>query len=140
MFGSLSRCIPCRTHAGGTPVTPLVYANFEGWHTPEAQRSKGPCVEVAILLRQYAKEHILSYIHAATPTGKLTPSWTSSGLSAWNAPWFPILSIEHWPFPTIYSLQFLHCLQNANPPPRVQKKSRLHGCEPEEGFLNLCQF
>ena len=23
---------------------------------------------------------------------------------------------------------------------RVQKKSRLHGCEPEEGFLNLCQF
>ena len=24
--------------------------------------------------------------------------------------------------------------------PRVQKKSRLHGCEPEEGFLNLCQF
>ena len=25
-------------------------------------------------------------------------------------------------------------------PTRVQKKSRLHGCEPEEGFLNLCQF
>ena len=23
---------------------------------------------------------------------------------------------------------------------RVQKKSRLHGCEPEEGLLNLCQF
>ena len=23
---------------------------------------------------------------------------------------------------------------------RVQKKSRLHGCEPEEGFLNLCLF
>ena len=23
---------------------------------------------------------------------------------------------------------------------RVQKKSRLHGCEPEEGFLDLCQF
>ena len=22
----------------------------------------------------------------------------------------------------------------------VQKKSRLHGCEPEEGFLNLCLF
>ena len=22
----------------------------------------------------------------------------------------------------------------------VQKKSRLHGCEPDEGFLNLCQF
>ena len=22
----------------------------------------------------------------------------------------------------------------------VQKKSRLHGCEPEEGLLNLCQF
>ena len=23
---------------------------------------------------------------------------------------------------------------------RVQKKSQLHSCEPEEGFLNLCQF
>ena len=25
-------------------------------------------------------------------------------------------------------------------PARVQKKSRLHGCEPEEGFLNVFQF
>ena len=23
---------------------------------------------------------------------------------------------------------------------RVQKKSQLHGCEPEDGFLTLCQF
>ena len=23
---------------------------------------------------------------------------------------------------------------------RVEKNPRLHGCEPEEGFLNLCQF
>ena len=80
-------CIPCRTHAGSTPVTPLVYSNFEGWRTPEVQRSKGPCVEITILLRQYAKEHRLSYIHAATPIGKLTPRRKFSGLSAWNAPW-----------------------------------------------------
>ena len=57
-------CIPCRTHAGRTPVTPLVYANFEGWRALEAQRSKGPCVKITILLRQDAKEHRVSYIHA----------------------------------------------------------------------------
>jgi len=33
-------CIPCKTHAGGTPVAPQVCANGEGWPTPEAQRLK----------------------------------------------------------------------------------------------------
>ena len=63
-------CLPCKAHAGVTPVAPQVYAKDEGWHTPVAQRSKQP----------------LS-IHAATPTGKLTPRRRSSGLSACNAPW-----------------------------------------------------
>ena len=60
-------------------------ANFEGWRTPEAQRSKGPCVEITILLRQYAKEHKLYLCHHADRKANSTPE--SSGLSAWNAPW-----------------------------------------------------
>ena len=59
-------CIPCRTHAGVTPVDPQVYAKVEGWRTPEVQRSKGLYVEICILLRQHAKEYSLGYIHAAT--------------------------------------------------------------------------
>ena len=58
------------THAGGTPVIPHVYANVEGWRTLEVQRSKEQCVEISILLRQYAKEYILGYIYAATPKSK----------------------------------------------------------------------
>ena len=80
-------CIPCTTHAGGTPVVSQVYANVEGWRTLEVQRSKEPCVEICMLLRQYAKEYTLGYMYAATTTGKLAPRQRSSGLSAWNAPW-----------------------------------------------------
>ena len=80
-------CIPCKTHAGVTPVAHHVYATLEGWRTPEVRRSKEPCAEIAVLLHQYAKEYRLGYIHAATPTRKLTPRRRSSGLSAWNAPW-----------------------------------------------------
>ena len=65
-------CIPGKTLTGGTPVIPQVYANIEGWRTPEVQRSKDLCVEVCILLRQYAKDYTLGYTHAAAPTGKLT--------------------------------------------------------------------
>ena len=28
-------CIPCKTHAGCTPVAPRVYTNVESWRTPE---------------------------------------------------------------------------------------------------------
>ena len=28
-------CIPCKTHAGVTPVVPQVYAMAEGWRTPK---------------------------------------------------------------------------------------------------------
>ena len=44
------------------PVAPQVYANNEGWRTPEAQRWKEPCMEVCIFLRQYAKEYTLGYL------------------------------------------------------------------------------
>ena len=77
-------CIPCKAHAGGTPVALQVYANKIGWHTSEAQRSKEPCMEVSIFLRQYANEYTLGNIYAVTPTGKLTPCRRSAGLSAWK--------------------------------------------------------
>ena len=80
-------CITCKPHAGGTPVASLVYAKAEGWRAPEVQRSKEPCAEICFLLRLYAKDYSLGYIHAATPTGKLTPRRRSLGLSTWNAPW-----------------------------------------------------
>ena len=61
---SHSGCIPCKTHAGVAPVALQVYAKVEGWRTPEVQRSKELCLEICILLRQYAKEYSLSYIQA----------------------------------------------------------------------------
>ena len=33
-------CIPCKAHAGGTPVAHQVYANVGGWRTPEVQSQK----------------------------------------------------------------------------------------------------
>ena len=81
----MPRFIPCKPHAGGTPVAPQVYANVGSWRTPERQRSKELCIEICILSLQYAKEYSFGYIHAITPTRKLTPLWISSGLS--NAPW-----------------------------------------------------
>ena len=80
-------CIPCKTDAGGTPVTPQVYAKVEGRCTPEVQRSKEPCIDICILLRQCAKEYSLGNIQAVTPTGKVTPHRRSSGLSTRNASW-----------------------------------------------------
>jgi len=44
-------CIACKTHARFPPVAPQVYANVEGWCTPEVQGWKVPC----ILLRQRTK-------------------------------------------------------------------------------------
>ena len=75
-------CIPCISHSRGTPLVPQVYANVEGWRTPEVQRSEELCVEVCILIGQHAKEYNLGYIHVATPTGKLTPRRRSLFLSA----------------------------------------------------------
>ena len=90
-------CIPCKPHAGGTPVASQVYAKVEGWRTPEVQRLKEPCAEICVLLRPYAKDDSLGKVHAATPTGKLAPHRRSSGLSAWNAPWpvvwFPTMGV-----------------------------------------------
>ena len=43
-----------------------MYANFEGWRITEVHRSKEPCAESCVLIRQYAKECSLGYIHAAT--------------------------------------------------------------------------
>ena len=83
----LPGCIPCKTHAGVMSVAPQVQDKVEGWRTPKVQRSNEICVQICILLRQYAKEYSLGYFHATTKTGKLAPSWRSSGLSAWNAPW-----------------------------------------------------
>ena len=84
-------CIQCKTHAWGTPVAPQVYNKVESWRTPEVQRSKEPCVEICILLRQYAKQYNLGYIHATTQTRKRIQRRSSSGLShlvsASNALW-----------------------------------------------------
>ena len=79
-------CISCRIHTGGTPVVPQVYASVDGWCIPEVQKSKEPCVEICSLLRQYADECSLGYIHVATPTRRLTPRQRSIDLSTWNAP------------------------------------------------------
>ena len=79
-------CIPCKFHAGVTPLAPELYAKVEGWRTPEVKESKEPCVEICILLLQNAKEYSLGYIHAATPTRILTPRRRFLGLSAWDAP------------------------------------------------------
>ena len=82
-----ARCIPCKPHAGGTPVASQVYAKVKGWRSHEVQRSKEPCAEICFLLPPRAKDYSLGNIHAATPMGKLTPRRRSWGLSAWNAPW-----------------------------------------------------
>ena len=81
-FVHLPGCIPCKTHARVTPVDRQVYVKVECWRTPEVHRSKGLYVEICILLRQCAEEYSLGYIHAAMPTGKLTPRRRSLGLSA----------------------------------------------------------
>ena len=57
-------CIPCKPHAGGTLVASQEYAKGEGWRTPDVQRSKEPCAEICFLLRPYAKDYSLGYIHA----------------------------------------------------------------------------
>ena len=67
-------CIPCKTHAGVTPVAPQVYAKVEGLRTPEVQRSKEPFIEIYILLRQQAKEYSLSNIQADR-TANSTPKY-----------------------------------------------------------------
>ena len=41
-------CIPCKTHAGGTPVAPQVYSIVGGWRTPEMQTPKEPCFKMWI--------------------------------------------------------------------------------------------
>ena len=71
----------------GTPVAPQVHAEVEGWRRPKVQRSKEPSVEMCALVRQYAKEHSLGYIDAATATGKLTPRQRSSGHEMHLVPW-----------------------------------------------------
>ena len=43
------------------------------------QRQKELCIEICILLRQYAKEDILGYMHAAMPTGEQTPCHLHAG-------------------------------------------------------------
>jgi len=59
--GDWPEYIPCKTYAGGTPVTPQVYANVEGWRTLEVQRSKEPYVEICTILRENAKEYSLGF-------------------------------------------------------------------------------
>ena len=48
-FVHLPGRIPCKTHAGVTPVDRQVYVKVECWGTPEGQRSKGLYVEICIL-------------------------------------------------------------------------------------------
>ena len=58
-------CIPCKTHAGGTPVAPQVYVNVGGWRTPEVQRSKNRAsrcgfftpVRQSLWFRVYPRRH-----------------------------------------------------------------------------------
>ena len=72
-------CIPCKTHAGVTPVLKV------GVHLRCKDQKNG----ASRFAFYYAKEYCLGYIYAATPTRKLTPRQRSSGLGAWNAPWLP---------------------------------------------------
>ena len=72
-------CIPCKTHAGGSPVGPQMSADLLCWHTPKVYIFKEPCAEICISLRQFTKEYSIGYIHTVTPTGKLTPRRRSSG-------------------------------------------------------------
>ena len=65
-------CIASKSHAGGTPVAPHLYADVLRRRRHDVQISKEPCADIYILLCQYIKEYNLRHIHAATPTGKLT--------------------------------------------------------------------
>ena len=77
-------CIPCKTHAGVPPVARQVYAKVTGWWCKDR---KNPVSRFALNYASTTNEYSLGHIHAATPTGKLTPCRRSSGLSSWNAPW-----------------------------------------------------
>ena len=56
-------CIPCKPHTGCMPVASQEYTKGEGWHTPEVQGSKEPCMEICFFLSPYAKDYSLGYIH-----------------------------------------------------------------------------
>ena len=54
-YRNLPGLILCKTHARASHA----YANGDGLCTPDVQRSTEPCVEICILLHQYAREYIV---------------------------------------------------------------------------------
>ena len=80
-LSAMPGCILCKTHAGGTPVAPQVYANVESWRTPTRQQE----ISTPEIFGPKCMKSTLGALVAATRNSQTFPKESLKKMFIWKS-------------------------------------------------------